>query len=435
MKSCQFYIIFASLIAMIASHADPVVIETSGNIFFSDQYLSGFLHRKRKLNIESVIDKIINLYNNAGYPFCRIEPEIIREINAPAKIILNINEGNQVVICDYLYNSTGRTSSRILKRFAGGRINIPFSLRRVNEIKNKLLRTDIFEKVVENIVHQDDRYYLRFDLQEKKSDYISLLGSYSEERLSVFASIWTRNLLGTLRSLQFDYEYDRTFSLLYHDPVTIIPIAIDAHFTLITEDSARLTEFGGQLLVPVNRFTDVGISSGYESANFMADSSANYRSNTAGCIAIVHFQDRLVTLESNAKFDYLFRTSDRMRFSYDGSIDFRRLMIAFHYRIAWTDSFNYFDYYRIGGAHDLRGYREDEFFAKKARWFTIEYHRLPVFPMIDIGYVNDDFCSAFGLGLKASNRMAEATLIIAWPWSNDWQWQQGKLHLLLMTGF
>ncbi|OGC41990.1 hypothetical protein A2Y85_06940 [candidate division WOR-3 bacterium RBG_13_43_14] len=433
MRKYQFYIISALLIAAIAGNTESVLIEAEGNNFFSDNYLSGFLNRKRHRDIESVIQKILYLYNNTGYPFCRVEPEVVRETSESTKIILHIHEGAHVTITDYLYSSTGRTSDRILKKFAGGKTNSPFSLRIVNNIKNKLLRTGIFEKIVENIVQQEDRYYLRVDIQERKSDFISLLGSYGEDNLNIFASIFTRNLLGTLRGLQFDYEQEKTFSLFYHDPISIIPITIDGKFSLLTEDSARLTEFGGRILVPVNRFIDIGISSGYESASNKIDTNANYRSNSAGLTAILHYQDPLISLESNADFDYLFRTIDRRRFLYNGSIDIKRLLIAFHYRFVWTDSFNYFDYYRIGGAHNLRGYREDEFFARKARWFTIEYHRLPVFPMIDIGYVNDDFLFSYGFGIKAQNRLADATLIVAWPRAKNWR--EGKIHLLLITGF
>ncbi len=433
MRKPRYHAVLIVLIAALSGHAGSLSVEITGNRVYSDDYLSGLLNRRGHQNIETVIRKIIYLYNNSGYPFCRIKPEIVHGIGLTTRVILHVNEGDFVMISDYLYRSGGRTSARALKRYVRGKTNTAFSLHTVNAIRDKLLDTGIFEKIVENIVRQDYRYYLQFSLQERRSDYMSLLGSYGEGDFNIFASVLTRNLLGTLRGLQFDYEHERTFSLVYHDPISLVPVTLDGKFLLLTEDSARLNEFGVRLSVPVNRFIDIGISSGHESASHETNPSANYRSNSAGLGAGLRYRDNPLAFQSKIGFDYLFRANDRRRFSYDGSVDIKHLMIAFHYRFVWTDSFNYFDYYRIGGAHNLRGYREDEFFARKARWFTIEYHRLPVFPMIDIGYVNDDFQFSYGFGINARGRNAAATLIIAWPWAKNWQ--QGKIHLLLATGF
>src|SRR4030042_4650383 len=118
MKKYKFYIISALLIATIAGYSEPVLIEAEGNNFFSDNYLSGFLNRKRHQDIESVIQKILYLYNNTGYPFCRVEPEIVRETSTPTKIILHIREVPHLELTVYLYRITAPTSDRILKKFA-----------------------------------------------------------------------------------------------------------------------------------------------------------------------------------------------------------------------------------------------------------------------------------------------------------------------------
>ena len=170
------FIILLSLIVICFGYREPVPIEVNGNLFFSNSYLSDFLNRKQSRNIVTAIQKILRLYNNAGYPFCRIIPEIVQEDSSLTRIILNINEGDRVTINDYVYVSTGRTLPGALKRFAGGKTDILFSLRTVDYMRQKFRETGIFESITDNIVRQDDRHYLRFDLVERQSDFISLLG-------------------------------------------------------------------------------------------------------------------------------------------------------------------------------------------------------------------------------------------------------------------
>jgi hypothetical protein len=104
-----------------------------------------------------------------------------------------------------------------------------------------------------------------------------------------------------------------------------------------------------------------------------------------------------------------------------------------NYHYVRTDSFLFVDYSRIGGADDLRGYLEDEFLARRAFWFNIEYHRLPVFPLLDIARIDGETLYSFGLGLEARSRFADASLILAWPGRGNWN--DGKLHLLFSKGF
>ena len=99
----------------------------------------------------------------------------------------------------------------------------------------------------------------------------------------------------------------------------------------------------------------------------------------------------------------------------------------------FTDIFDFFDYVRIGGARDLRGYLEDEFTVRKAFWVNLEYHRLFIFPLVDIARIDGDIVYSYGFGISAKSQIADASLMFAWP--KRGAWSDGKIHLSLTREF
>ncbi len=415
---------------------DGMAVEVRGNVFFSDTYLAGNdLNAQDQAEVERLISRILDTYNNAGFPFCKVSPTLLPDDRIPTKIVLSVDEGPRVIIEDLLFQTKGRTDIRAAKRLAHFQVGEYFSLRSVASAKKRLNRTRAFLAINDNILDRDGKYYLLFTLNEKDSDFLTLSGSLSESDFQFGASFSSYSLLGTLRQLSFDFEYKRLFSLKFREPVLIAPARFDADFTIWTYDSTRQIEGNVKFSAPIGEYFSASVSSGIEIVTQLGEDTATTQTsdNFLGTGLSFEYETPAWRTLQSVYVDYLFRDADRLRFKYDSEIELWDFFLGMHYHRVQTDSFVFFDYLRIGGARNLRGYLEDEFLATRAAWFNFEYHRFFVFPILDIARIQDDIIFSYGFGIEATSRFVDASLILAWPKGGSWE--DGKLHLTLAKGF
>ncbi|MBE0432255.1 hypothetical protein IBX73_02180 [candidate division WOR-3 bacterium] len=378
---------------------------------------------------ENLISRILDRYNDAGFPFCRVTPEMIIREDGPPALHLAIDEGPRITIDDLLIKNSRRTDQGAARRLANFKRGLYFSRKNTELAKRRLMGTGAFEGITDKILDRDGRYYVMFLLREKDSDFLTLSGSFSGTDLSFGAALSSCNILGTLRQLDFDYEYQRLFSFKFREPVLIAPAQIDAEFSILTYDSARLTKGHVRFAAPVGAHFKISLLSGIELTNYYVSDTASRHgsSNLLGVGLEYDLKGSEWATVQVLHFDHLFREADRSRFTYDGEFAMMKVVLQAHYRRVATSSYEFFDYVRIGGARSLRGYLEDEFTATRALWLNIEYHRLFIFPMVDIARIDREIVFSYGFGMKAKSRIADASLIIAWPGSG--KWLDGKIHL------
>jgi outer membrane protein assembly factor BamA len=411
-------------------------LDVSGNVFYSSNYLLGAgADIQDQEAVEQIISSILVKYNDAGFPFCKISPTVFRDDNQTSRIVLNITEGPRVVIEDVFIKTAGRTDVGAARRVANFAPGDYFSLKDVNSAKKRLMKTKAFKEITDHILDRDRRYYLLFSLEEKQSDFLSLSGSLSDEDFELGASYSSLSLLGTLRQLSFEYEYQRLFSLKFSEPVLISPAVFDTDFSIWTFDSTRQIQGRARFSAPVGRYFNASVMSGIEIVNYFGTDTlvSETSDNLLGAGLGFDYEMPNWITQHTLEVGYLFRDADRLRIEYGSQTELWQFVIRMNYHYVRTDSFLFFDYSRIGGADDLRGYLEDEFLARRAFWFNIEYHRLPVFPLLDIARIDGETLYSFGLGLEARSRFADASLILAWPGRGNWN--DGKLHLLFSKGF
>jgi outer membrane protein assembly factor BamA len=411
-------------------------VETAGNVFFSSNYLLRDAPEiKSQQDAERLIFKVLEQYNNTGFPFCKVFPEMVEDDGTLTKLILTIDEGPRVIIDDLLFKTDGKTDAGAAKRLANFKMEEYFSIKKVQRTKKRLMRTGAFKNVDERVLGDDGRYYLMLKLIERESDLLTLSGSLSEENRDFGASFSSSNLLGTLRRLDFEYEYQRLFSLEFQEPVLIAPAQLDADFSILTYDSTRLIAGHVRFAAPIGEYFRISLLSGIEVVNRYEDDSVTYQTsdNLLGIgLGFDHTGEGWST-KHDIGLDYLFRTADRLKFAYDGDFWLQKMVFRVHHRYVKTDEFDFFDYIRIGGARDLRGYLEDEFTAKTASWINVEYHRLFFFPLLDIARIDGNIVFAYGFGISAESRIADASLVLAWPERGTWS--DGKIHLTIAKGF
>jgi hypothetical protein len=411
-------------------------LEVSGNVFYSSKYLLGAgSDIQDQEAVEQLISSILIKYNDAGFPFCRISPMVFRDDDQASRIILNITEGPRVVIEDVFIETDGKTDVGAARRVANFTPGDYFSLKDVNSAKKRLMKTKAFKEITDHILDRDRRYYLLFSLEEKQSDFLGLSGSLSDEDFELGASYSSLSLLGTLRQLSFEYEYQRLFSLKFSEPVLIAPALFDADFSIWTFDSTRQIQGRARFSAPVGGYFNASVVSGIEIVNYFgADTLVSETSdNLLGAGLAFDYEMPNWITHHTLEVGYLFRDADRLRIEYGSRTDLWQFVIRLNYHWVRTDSIQFFDFLRIGGAGDLRGYLEDEFLARRALWFNLEYHRLPIFPLLDIARIDGQTLYSYGLGIEARSTFADASLVLAWPKQGDWN--DGKLHLTFSKGF
>ncbi|MGB9721873.1 MAG: hypothetical protein ACPL28_10385 [bacterium] len=430
-------------IANITSNSkSDIVIETVGNTFFSSNFLiTKYKSIKRHRDLEKFIKAILDTYGDAGFPFCSIRPEFIDVDSTTTKLILNISEGERIIIKDYLLKTDGKTDIAPLRRIAHIRKNQYFSLENLNQTKRAILKTNAFSSISESIVKNGDDYYLVFDLNEKSSDYLAVTGSFAEANNYFMIDLNSLNFFGTLRQFRFCYEANialqtskRLFKINFIEPVILNPVTFHSELSLWTYDSARFTELNGRFVAPLNNNISMVLSSGIEMTNYLSD-TGNY-SNThtlLGTGVQTEYEMNNITLENSITLDYLFRKEKRWRIRYDGVIEFAKFFVKPHCLIVETEKFQYFDYIRLGGADNLRGYMEDEFLVKKAWWLNLEYKILPIYPILDIAWLDRDYTYSYGAGIDAQTNFANVSIAFAWP--EKGKWTDGKIHFLFKKGF
>jgi outer membrane protein assembly factor BamA len=421
--------------------ANTIDIEFSGNTFYSSRYLMSNIHTATtEHDVENVIQRVLTTYSNAGFPFCRIVPEIVYSDSIVEKIILHIDEGERVVITDYIVDVAGKTEIGAIKKIARLQTNKYFSSKDIGYSKNILLKTGAFDEIGDNIIKRDGRHYVLLTITEKKSDYLVAYGSFGrhtfdDNEYNFGFSFSSVNLLGTLRQLEFRYEYKKLFLVQFTEPILIAPSIFHLHFSLSTYDSVRLAEFNGTFTAPLGHHFTVSLTTGIEAVSYYDDDVDDEQriNNIVGVGGGMDYATRNWSCAQKINFTYLFREHDRRSVTYNGTFELFSLVVRPHYYWVQTDSFEYFDYFRIGGSRDMRGYLDEEFTVRKALWVNIEYRKFFIFPLIDIGFIGDDFQYSYGFGIGAESDFANASLVFAWPRGGTWG--DGKVHVLFEKGF
>jgi hypothetical protein len=410
----------------------PVVLV--GNLFFSSSFLlRGTRSLRSERDVENLIGRILDKYADAGFPFSRVRPKYAGLPDSLPTLRLAVEEGPRVRIADYIFRIRGKTNPQTLKKWTRVRTDEYFSRRELERVKRRIARSGLYKEIRDQILRRGDEYYLRLDLGEEPSDFITAGGSLTQTDGDFFGMLDSRNLLGEIRELHAQYEYRKLFRLQYADPILIAPLELSLDFAIATYDSARLVNINGRLSAPVTESFRISILSGREMVSYSDPDRTGYQSSLVGLGLEFRPESDFIRTAQVCNIEYLFRTAARIKFQYDGQFDFLHLMIKPHFWWTRTDQFEYFDYFRIGGSRTIRGYLEEEIIAREIFWVNNEYKKYLFYPLFDFAFADGRFYYAYGLGLDVRTSLGNAALALVWP--RDGDWRDGKLHFFIEKGF
>lgn len=436
-------------ISISIEEGDPVIvknvfIESNDSISISDLQkrfelvVNDYLN---KIEIESLIDKALTEFENAGYPFARIiisGIEIFQDsINQKnyANISLKIDKETRSKIDKIEISGNNSTKDYVITRELRLVTGELYSQKKIEELPKRLNRLRFFEPVAQPSFYFNSKNegVLLIEVKEKNTNnfdgilgYIPPAKNEQSGYLTGLINISLRNLFGTGRAAALRWnKFNRNsqeLDLKYLEPWFLgYPVNINLNLYqkiqdstyvqrkfetaveyLATEDISASLFASTESVIPTERSIPVFtvFNSSYLSTglSLKIDTRDDPYSPTEGLIFInsYTYSRKKITgpneyiSPSTITSINLQRISVTFNFYY---LIFNRQVIAIgvNGRELRGSSLESSDLFRLGGNNTLRGYREEQFLGSRVFWSNLEYRflfasRTYGFAFFDTGY-------------------------------------------------
>jgi outer membrane protein insertion porin family len=399
-------------------------LQVEGNRFFDRDRLlaeTGLkLHSAfNTRSVERSIERMLSLYEDNGFPYCRISPGNFRMSEGGlVSFSFMVEEGPQVKITEVQLEGLRSTRKEVILREMGADVLGLFSQSRLDVGLDRVQRLSFIQEVEDvRLLATDDpgQGVLRVRLTERRNNSIEGVLGYApgagERKGNLFGSLDLSfdNLFGTGRMMRWRWSrkdpYSSHLLFSYREP-WILGLPATAGLTLeqvdydstylklsaaagVTFDAAKRLAWGLELgwakVVPGS--AGEGLIPG--SRKYMASASlkldlADRRDNPR---AGVQYQGRLTLARKDNYQSKGFSpeqanvSSVAMHLDLDHFLPILEKQTFFagiHLRELFTDerSVPISDLFELGGAGSIRGYREGEFLGTSVAWANLEYRLL-----------------------------------------------------------
>ena len=446
--------------------------------------------------LERDIDVLLGRYENRGYPFakCAVEEIASRpgEEADSADVRLRITEGEQMTIDEIRVRGNRETDAAVIVRETRLAPGATFNPGRVNAIRQRLNRLNIFSSVAEPELYVHGRKGgLLITVQEgNTSTFDGILGyipppaTGGSGTLTGFASVSMRNLFGTGRKLSLKWQRDdrasQEIGIRYVEPWLLgAPVNFGGGFLQRQQDSSYVRRtFDANVELMFSEELSVGVLFNSERVIPSGDSTTarviGITSTTGGIVLLYDSRDDISSPTSGARYgteyQYGRKTAGSVPPSFAGRAEsggtiqrlgidcdffvstFRRQVVAvgLHGREVRTGQPQESDMYRFGGAKTMRGYRENQFLGSRVTWTNTEYRfllarRSFVYGFIDTGYfyrpaddlrgipASEGFRYGYGIGVRLDTSLGNIGVSFALGQGDTFG--TGKIHIGLINDF
>lgn len=393
-------------------------IELEGlTVITADEALSMFETRPgdpvRQEFLEHDIAWLVKRVEELGRPFAEVRVADAAIVPGPEsdslRIRIDVSEGGPLTIDEVRIEGARETDADYILRETRIRNGEPYSPERLEAVRARLNRLNIFSSVGDPELYvRDGKGGVLIRVQEGSTNTFDGIAGYVPARtpgesgyLTGMVSLSMRNLFGTGRKLAFRWERldQRTQELgvRYSEPWLFgLPVGLGGGFQQRQQDTAfvhRTADLRADFLL-TDRLT-AGVVGSTESVIPSADSTIrrSYRSSalTIGADLAYDSRDDPVSPTGGLRYraDYHYGRKSLPR---DGKLSiqragldlevflstFRRQVFAcgFHGRQVEGSSLQEGELYRFGGTTTMRGYRENEFLGSRVAWVNLEYRFL-----------------------------------------------------------
>lgn len=495
-KYFSFLLLFSSF--LYSQNHSPLIIKniyfnhTSGDSLILTRYFDELRGDElTQANVNYTITKILDYYEENGYPFAEIRI-------ADTKIIFDSLESEYIadisfsIIPDQLSRinnirimGNDKTKPYVILRALRLDAGEKYSQKRINEIPKQLNRLRIFEPVDLPLFYldPDSNGILEIKVNEKVTNnfdgIIGYVPSQSDNQkgyFTGFVNIGLRNLFGTGRDAFFKWQQEERNSqelqMKYLEPwlfgfpfnagielsqrkqdSTYVQRFLKADIEyLATEDISAGINISTQSTIPsvrVNKIFTLFNSSELTTGAFLKiDTRDDFYSPRSGFYLFNSYKIsskkisgpvEYITPETRTKL-YLQRIEIDLLLYYE-LFNNNVASLGLHAKELKGDSFEVSDLYPLGGTNSLRGYRERQFLGSRIFWSNLEYRlliegRSYVFAFFDTGYFlyySSGFFTGYGIGINVETGLGVLTVNYALAKGDSFS--NGKIHFGILSEF
>ncbi len=487
------------VVEIFLSEGEPFIINQLliiGNSVFSKQQIKQFIRASpgvifKSQQLEGDVQKIITRYAAEGYLLVNVEIQKIDILfqDGTVDILLVIKERKRIALKRIEITGNTNTQNNIILRELGFNKNEILTSKKISKIRERIMRLKYLELTKQPMLtfSPDSLAILLLSVQENNSSqFDGILGfnpkqGNQKEYLSGQVKINFENLLGTGRSfrafwdkqnantqsMQLNYEEPWLGGQPIHGRISLEQTVQDTTFVrrnwqvglrlFVLENIAVVAQIGRESVLP----DSIGRAI-FQLPKSLADRlhlqvSMDHRNHpwnpTSGLLyeASVDFLKKriesLIPGESGQKINFN-RLSFDMEF-YQKLFRRNVLMAGFHGKQVKIDglSIPIDELFRLGGASDLRGYRDDQFIGEKIAWANMEYRLLldstsRIAMFLDLGYIerrnnsgtlDKIYKSGYGFGLWTQTNLGVIGFDYALGEGDSFS--QGKVHIRLINVF
>lgn len=446
--------------------------------------------------LERDIGAILKAYENAGFPLARCSVARVEAVPGGEEdalaVTVRVEEGKRVTLQEVRVEGNVETDAGVIVREARVTPGEVYDPRKVERVRGRLQRLNIFAEVAEpELYMRDDRGGLLLRVKEGNSNtfdgilgYIPGAAPGEAGYLTGMVAFSMRNLFGTGRKLGFrwqrDDRYSQDLALRYLEPWLFgWPVNAGVGFQQRQQDTSYVRRvIDGKLEVMFSEEVTAGVVVAGEAVIPSATVSGAFflRSSTVSVGAELLYDSRddpyNPTAGGRFRTDYLYgrRKTDDVPQDYPVAVDrnvsvgrltvdadlflevFARQVAALgiHGRELTGDQSDEAQMFRFGGARTLRGYRENQFVGTRVAWTNLEYRfilarRSYLFGFFDAGYYLrpadavrglagvEEFKPGYGVGLLVDTPIG--VMGVSFALGQGDSFGQAKIHVGIVNEF
>jgi outer membrane protein assembly factor BamA len=442
--------------------------------------------------LESDVAVVLSRYEKRGYPLvlCTVDSLMLREGETTDSLFvaLVVNEGPRVNIQEIRVEGNRETATRVVLRESRIRMGDLYTPDRMQAIRQRLLRLNIFSSVTEPELYLHNEHGgVLIRVQEGSTNTFDGIAGYmpgngvgDEGYFTGMVSVSMRNLFGTARKMHFRWQkedrHSQELAIGYVEPWLFdLPLNVGADFAQRRQDTSYVRQ-GGSIRAEwmLSDELTVSLVGSTESVIPSADSTAARvpRSSTtsAGVEVLYDTRDDLYSPTEGARYRADFHYGRKVvnetpsaggpsgnvqRFtvdldSYTTLFSRQVFALGIHGRQVQGAAVDESEFYRFGGANSLRGYRENQFAGTRVGWVNAEYRLLLarrsfVYAFLDAGYyfrpadelrgtmVGEAFQYGYGIGMRFDSPLGNMGVSFALGRGDSFA--QGKVHIGILNEF
>jgi outer membrane protein insertion porin family len=446
--------------------------------------------------LEQDIDRLIARYERLGFPFAQCQvAQMIRREGGDADsldVTIDIVQGENVTLDEIRVDGNAETESSVIVRETRLTRGEVFNPHKVDAIRQRLRRLNIFADVSEPELYMRGRNGgLLIRVKEGNTNtfdgvigYLPATAAGEGGYFTGLVSISMRNLFGTGRKLSVQWQREdkqsQELGLRYLEPwVFNIPANLTGGFFQRQQDTSyirRVIDMKGEMMLSDE--LSIAVTLGSEIVIPSLDTTVNrvFKSSTItfGLELQLDTRDDIFSPTRGARYrtDYQYgkkstsnvpaalvsRVSAKANTQkitldmdfFQSTFAHQVAAVGFHGRELRSGLLEEGEMFRFGGAKSLRGYRENQFLGSRVAWSNLEYRfllarRSFVYGFVDAGYYSrpadelraipksEAFKYGYGIGIQFESGLGN--LGVSFALGQGDTFTQGKIHAGLINEF